>query len=85
MRVDLDGADILLVAAADGVYACANVCAHQHRAMLHAGSILGHAVSCPMHGWTYDIRTGACREGGEGRIPTYRVLVRGDDIFIGHR
>jgi len=81
LRVEPDGFDILIVRAGGSVYACGNVCAHQHFAMLHAGEIDGHEVSCPMHGWTYDVRTGTCL-GGEGRIPTYPVMVRGDDIFI---
>jgi nitrite reductase/ring-hydroxylating ferredoxin subunit len=84
LRVEMDGLDILLVAASGAVYACGNVCAHQHMPMLHAGAFHGHSVSCPMHGWTYDVRTGAC-EGGEGKIPTYPVLVSGDDVFIAHR
>lgn len=81
MRVEAGGLDILIVRAPDGVYACGNVCAHQHFAMLHAGAICGHDVSCPMHGWTYDVRTGLCR-GGEGRVPVYPVTLRGDDILI---
>jgi nitrite reductase/ring-hydroxylating ferredoxin subunit len=81
LKVGVDGDDILLVRAPDGVYACGNVCAHQHFSMLHAGSVRGHDVTCPMHGWTYDVRTGLCR-GGEGRIPVYAVMVRGDDILL---
>lgn len=81
LRAGVDGFDILIVLTADGVRACGNVCAHQHVPMLHLGAFSGNTVSCPMHGWTYDVRTGACAGGG-GRIPTYPVTVRGDDVFI---
>jgi nitrite reductase/ring-hydroxylating ferredoxin subunit len=81
LRAGVEGLDILIVLTEDGVHACGNVCAHQHVPMLHLGAISGHTVSCPMHGWSYDVRTGVC--AGGGTIPTYPVAVRGDDIFIG--
>ena len=81
VRVEVDGRDVLLVHTGGQVYACGNVCAHQHFPMLHAGTLEGHRVTCPMHGWTFDVRTGASA-AGEGRIPVYPVLVRGDDVLI---
>lgn len=82
LRVAADGHDILLVRAGGAIHACGNVCAHQHFAMLHAGTIDGCAVTCPMHGWSYDVRTGAALTG-EGRIPVYPVSVEGDDVSVG--
>ena len=82
IRVDLGGHDVLVVRDGAEIYACGNVCAHQHFAMLHEGAIEGRLVTCPMHGWTYDIATGRCTSG-EGRIPVYEVMVRGDDVFVG--
>ena len=81
VRVRPDGRDILLVMVGGDVHACGNTCAHQHFSVLHSGQFRGHAVTCPMHGWTFDVRTGLS-ESGEGRIPTYRVSVRGDDVYL---
>ena len=82
IRVEVSGHDVLVVRDGKEIYACGNVCAHQHFAMLHAGAIAGRMVTCPMHGWTYDVATGRCTSG-EGRIPVYEVMVRGDDVFVG--
>ncbi len=81
-RVRAGGTDVLLVRCEDVVYACDNTCAHQHFSMLHSGTIRGCLITCPMHGWTYDVRTGLSTTG-EGRIATHPVRVSGDDIFIG--
>lgn len=81
MKVRAGGADVLLVRVDDEVFACGNVCAHQHFSLLHAGTMEGHLVTCPMHGWTYDVRTGAST-GGEGRVPVYPVRLAGDDVLV---
>ena len=81
VRVRSGAMDVILVKCDDAVYACDNTCAHQHVAMLHSGTLRGCLVTCPMHGWTFDVRTGLSTTG-EGRIATYPVLVRGDGIFI---
>jgi nitrite reductase/ring-hydroxylating ferredoxin subunit len=81
LRVESDGLDILLVKDGGAVRACGNVCAHQHVPLLHTGMIEGSRVTCPMHGWTYDLHTGLSG-GGEGRIPVYAVALRGDDILV---
>lgn len=82
MRARIAGMDILLLAAEGEILACDNTCAHQRHARLHEGEVSGTTVRCPMHGWTYDARTG-CSVTGEGRIAVYPVAVEGDDIFIG--
>ena len=81
LRVQREGMDLFVVMCEGVVYACDNTCAHQHFALLHSGMLRGCLVTCPMHGWTYDVRTGLS-ETGEGRIATYPVSVRGDDVFI---
>lgn len=81
LRVRPDGRDILLVMAGGAVCACDNTCAHQHFSVLHSGQFRDCTVTCPMHGWTYDLRTGVSSTG-EGRIAVYPVSVRGDDVFV---
>lgn len=80
-RVRTEGFDLFLVMVDGMVYACDNTCAHQHFAELHIGRLSGCLVTCPRHGWTYDVRTGDSTTG-EGRIRTYRASVRGDDVFV---
>lgn len=72
-----DGREIALFVLGDEeVVAIDNVCPHQHFPLLHEGEIDDDCVSCPMHGWRFDLRTGECREGGgEARVETYRTEI----------
>jgi NAD(P)H-dependent nitrite reductase small subunit len=79
IRVGVDEISLFKV---DGkVYAINNVCAHQHFSMLHQGEVNGGTVSCPMHGWTYSLETGAATTGN-GCVKTYPVRVVGENVFI---
>ena len=79
--VEVEGMDIAIFKRNDVYYAIGNVCSHQHFSMLHQGKIDGMTVECPMHGWTYDMRTGKAIVG-DGKVPTYTVKVVGDDVYI---
>ena len=81
LRVVRGDLDLVLVRCDGEFYACDNTCAHQHFAELHNGTLSGCLLTCPMHGWTFDVRTGISTTG-EGRIATYRVAVRGEDIYV---
>jgi nitrite reductase (NADH) small subunit len=81
LRVQREDLDILIATVGGVTYACDNTCAHQHFARLHCGMLNGCLLTCPMHGWTFDLRTGISATG-EGRIATYPVSLRGDDILI---
>jgi nitrite reductase (NADH) small subunit len=63
------------------VYAVNNLCPHQHAPALHIGHLSGLTVSCPMHGWTFSLLDGM-EENGFGRVPTRRVIVEGDDVYV---
>ena len=39
-------------------------------------------LSCPWHGWTYDLKSGVCEEDSEVRLPLFDVQIEGDDIFV---
>lgn len=37
---------------------------------------------CPWHGWEYDLATGACAADRRLRLTRYRVVERGDEIYV---
>jgi 3-phenylpropionate/trans-cinnamate dioxygenase ferredoxin component len=40
-------------------------------------------VTCPWHGWAYNVRTGKSLVPPVGlRLPTYPVVIAGDEVFI---
>jgi len=80
--VQVDGEDIALFKRDGVIYALNNVCSHQHFSKLHDGEIREMTVTCPMHGWTYDLRSGKAINGS-GRVRTYHVRVKDGDVFLG--
>ncbi len=59
-----------------------------HNTCLHRGGPLGqgvledNVVTCPWHGWQYDVTTGKVTMNPSVGVQSYSVEVRGEDIFI---
>jgi nitrite reductase/ring-hydroxylating ferredoxin subunit len=62
-------------------YAVSNVCPHQHFSKLHEGILKELTITCPMHGWTYDLATGRSTNAG-GVLKTFRTEIRGNDLYL---
>ena len=80
-NVLVDGVQVAVFKVQGKIYALKNVCPHQHFSLLHEGEICDGAVTCPMHGWTFDLATGESRTG-QGKATAYPVQVRNNDIFV---
>lgn len=77
----IEGTDVALFRIGDRYFAVDNHCPHQHFSKLHEGSLEGTVITCPMHGWSFDLVSGACtREGG--RLTAWRVVVDGGDLVV---
>ncbi|MET0515867.1 MAG: non-heme iron oxygenase ferredoxin subunit [Nitrospiraceae bacterium] len=64
----------------DGAYhVIDNTCVHRG-GPLGEGDVEGDVVSCPWHGWQYNIKTGACVNNPAAKVATYEVKVEGNDI-----
>lgn len=66
----------------DGVcYAVANACPHRG-GPLAQGELKGHVVTCPWHGWTWDVRTGAnVRMPAMKKVACFAVMETDGEIF----
>jgi nitrite reductase/ring-hydroxylating ferredoxin subunit len=63
-------------------YALTNTCPHRG-GPLGEGVLQAGELSCPWHGWTFDVKTGAMTRNP--RLPaalTYPVRVEGDDVLV---
>lgn len=66
----------------DGVISAIDgICPHQG-GPLSEGEINGTCVSCPWHGWEFDVRTGQSSLNGKLKQPVYEVKVEGDEILV---
>ena len=62
-------------------YAIDNMCKHRG-GPLAEGPIDGSQVTCPWHGWLYDVKTGECLNNADVCQDKYAVKVEGDDILV---
>ncbi|MBI4016108.1 MAG: nitrite reductase small subunit NirD [Candidatus Aenigmarchaeota archaeon] len=62
-------------------YGIGNTCPHRG-GPLGEGYLTDDVVSCPLHDWKFDIRTGKCQMSSLICVPTYKVEVRGDEVFV---
>jgi len=79
---EVNGIRVVLARVGDQVYACADACSHRG-GPLSEGKLAGARVTCPWHGWMYDVRTGRCLLPARGAaVATYPVRVDGDGIWV---
>jgi nitrite reductase (NADH) small subunit len=58
-----------------------NTCIHRG-GPLGEGEVDGETVTCPWHGWQYNVKTGACLTKDGIKVACYEVKVEGEDIKI---
>ena len=80
--VQVNGTRVVLARVGERVYACADTCSHRG-GPLSEGKLAGARLTCPWHGWLYDVRSGRCLLPGRGAaIATYPVRLEGGDIWV---
>lgn len=80
--VHADGRAIALFRVEGRCYATQNACPHQG-GPLGEGKMKDHVVTCPWHGWTWDVRTGANQRNPKLRkLECFAVEVEGGEVFI---
>src|SRR2546426_12644597 len=62
-------------------FATDNTCLHR-AGPLGEGFLDGDIVTCPMHGWQYDVRSGQSFMNPAAKLRTYRVVVEGEDVKV---
>jgi nitrite reductase (NADH) small subunit len=79
--VEVNG-KILAVFNVDGAFhAIDNTCIHRG-GPLGEGDLEGSVVTCPWHGWQYDVVTGACVANPAAKVERYEVKVEGTDVKV---
>lgn len=63
------------------IYAIDNTCVHRG-GPLGEGDLEGEVVTCPWHGWQFNVKTGGCVNNPAAKIDTYQVKVEGTDIKV---
>ena len=66
----------------DTYFAVDNRCPHRG-GPLSEGIVHGEAVTCPLHNWVIDLKSGKALGADEGCVRTIPVKIEGGRIFLG--
>lgn len=79
--VSVDGQEILLVNLKGTIYAVENECPHQGAPL--AGALVKDTyLSCPRHGYRFELKDGSCKEHPEFKLKTWPVRVENGEIVV---
>ena len=78
--VTIGGRRIAVFRTPDGWRAIEGACPHAG-GPLADGIVADRCVTCPLHGWRFDLDTGAARNA-DARVRTYEVLERDGELWL---
>ena len=79
--VRVEGLTLAVFRVKDEFFALENSCLHRG-GPLGEGELEGYTVTCPWHGWTYDVRTGSFEVIPPLRVRTYPVRREGESVVV---
>lgn len=79
--VTVAGREILLINIKGTIYACENECPHQG-SPLAAAIVKEGTLSCPRHGYRFNLTDGSCKDFSEYTLKTFPVQIVGEDIQV---
>ena len=77
----VDGTKVLLVHLGSEVHAYEDRCRHMG-VPLSRGDLEGSTLTCFLHGWSYDARTGACLSDPSTCMKRFPVRVENDEVWV---
>jgi nitrite reductase/ring-hydroxylating ferredoxin subunit len=82
LYADVDGLPIALANVGGTIHAFSDSCRHAGGS-LSSGVLRDDVVTCPLHGWAFNVRTGKSVIPPIGlRIATYEVRIDGNDVCV---
>jgi nitrite reductase/ring-hydroxylating ferredoxin subunit len=80
-RVAVGDFECVLFRVGAQIFALENLCPHQRYSVFHQAVLDHYTLTCPMHGWSFDVRTGKAVTGS-GHLKTFEVRVEKNDVWI---
>jgi nitrite reductase (NADH) small subunit len=81
LGVTIAGRDLAVFEINGEVIATNGKCLHAGGPLCQ-GEITGTILTCPWHGWSYDLRTGVCEEDVDLILERFQTRIEGDDILV---
>jgi nitrite reductase (NADH) small subunit/3-phenylpropionate/trans-cinnamate dioxygenase ferredoxin subunit len=80
-EIRLEGMTIALANVEGQFHAISNTCLHRG-GPLGQGSLQGNVVTCPWHGWSFDVTSGSVAPNQTPGVACYPVQLRGEDVYV---
>jgi nitrite reductase (NADH) small subunit len=80
-EIRLEAMTIALANVGGQFHAVSNTCLHRG-GPLGQGSLQGNVVTCPWHGWSFDVTSGKVTHNQTGGVACYPVELRGEDVYV---
>jgi nitrite reductase/ring-hydroxylating ferredoxin subunit len=77
----LVGRNILLIKSGGQIFGVASRCPHMG-CQLAGGKLKGYILTCPCHGWSFDIRNGQYQDNKAILLATYECKVENGQIYV---
>lgn len=81
IEVFVEDRAIVVVDVGGQLSAIDSVCPHAG-GPLADGQLEGSLLTCPWHGWTFDVCTGSCGVSDDIQLQTFEIRVEGGEIFV---
>jgi len=78
---DCQGTRVAIFKVEENFYAIDNRCAHRG-GPLSEGECVAGVVTCPWHGWQYDVKTGCNPDNDKIKVASFPLKVEGEDIWV---
>jgi nitrite reductase (NADH) small subunit len=80
-EVQVGGTPVALANVGGKFYAISNSCLHRG-GPLGQGQLEGSVVTCPWHGWQFDVTTGKAVMNPNAALGCIRTEVQGDEVYL---
>ena len=79
--VQVGGKQLALANVGGTLCAIDNTCLHRG-GPLGEGQLEGKVVTCPWHGWQFDVTTGKAVQNPNAGVGCFKTEIRGDEVFV---
>jgi nitrite reductase/ring-hydroxylating ferredoxin subunit len=79
--VDVKGKPVAIFNVDGNFHAISDTCLHRG-GPLGEGELDGKTVTCPWHGWRFDVTTGTNEFNPSIAVEKYQTKIEGDDLYV---
>ena len=80
-ELEVEGKAVAIANVGGKIYAIHGTCLHEG-GPLGEGALEGKVVTCPWHGWQFDVTNGREVDNPASGVDCYPTEVRGEDVFV---